>query len=321
MAVRRPLYNDGNNLREMTSAMITAIQSRCVFLFAGNPSVNLAVVGSGGSVGSMSDTRLQAGVAQESSGDGDTTHADAGDFPATSGAPQITPIVFDKINQVNASLSAPTDTDNRLYPAYYDGSGAIQAMTATDMFDTFITQAIDDLVGNHVEKHGTFKIFSTSSESGHTLISATPVFTDTRANTAAYAAGSIPETRDQPHDIQSFFLHYTDQTGTAPAIQNPVKIDSSNNIISYEKPAFDAILAAEIRHHAVNTTGARITYNINGAGNNRGTGMVDTRLDNASRQTRIVGSAGHASTVYRAQDFPAGSNQTVNTYFLRITRS
>ncbi len=51
----------------------------------------------------------------------------------------------------------------------------------------------------------------------------------------------------------------------------------SNNIINYEKPAFDAILAAEIRHHAVNTSGARITYSINGAGNNRGSGMVDTR--------------------------------------------
>ena len=139
MAARKPLYNDGNNLREMTSAMITAIQSRCVFLYAGSPSVTLTVVGSGGSLGSMSDTRLQASIAQESFGDGDGTHGDAGDFPSTGGAPQITPIIFDKINQVNASISTPTDTNNRLYPAYYDGSGTIQAMSATDMFDTFIT--------------------------------------------------------------------------------------------------------------------------------------------------------------------------------------
>jgi len=321
MAIRKPLYNDGNNLREMTSAMITAIQSRCVFLYAGNPSVTLTVVGSGGSLGSMSDTRLQAGIADESSGDGDGTHGNAGDFPATFGAPQVTPIVFDKINQVNASISTPTDTNNRLYPAYYDGSGAIQAMTATDMFDTFITQAIDDLVGNHVTKQGTFTIDTSSSKTGHTLISGTPVFTDTRANTAAYAAGSIPETRDQPHDINNFFLHRTNQTGTAPAIQNPVKIDSGNDIANYEKPAFDSILLAEIRHHTVNTSGARINYSINGAGNNRGSGMVDTRLDTADRETRIVGSSGSSDTVYRAQDFPAGTPQTVNTYFLRITRS
>jgi len=319
MAVRRPLYNDGNNLREMTSAMVTAIQSRCVFLYAGSPSVTLTVVGSGGSLGSMSDTRLQAGIAQEGSGDGDTIHGDAGDFPSTGGAPQITPIVFDKINQVNASISTPTDTSNRLYPAYYDGSGAIQAMNATDMFDTFITQAIDDIVGNHVTKHGTFTIDTSSSKTGHTLISGTPVFTDTRANAAAYASGSIPETRDQPHDINNFFLHRTNQTGTAPAIQNPVKIDSSNNIVNYGKPAFDAILLAETRHHTVNTSGSRINYSINGAGNNRGSGMVDTRLDTASRETRIVGAVG--SAVYRAQDFPAGTPQTVNTYFLRITRS
>ena len=301
--------------------MITAIQNRCVFLFAGSPSVTLAVVGSGGSLGSMSDTRLQAGISQESFGDNDGAHGDAGDFPGTSGAPQVTPIVFDKINQVNASLSTPTDTNNRLYPAYLVGDSTIQSMTATDMFDTFITQAIDDIVGNHVTKHGTFTIDTSSSKTGHTLISGTPVFTDTRANTAAYAAGSIPETRDQPHDINNFFLHRTNQTGSAPAIQNPVKIDSGNDIANYEKPAFDAILLAEIRHHAVNTVGSRINYSINGAGNNRGSGMVDTRLDTANRQTRIVGSAGSSSTVYRAQDFPAGTPQTINTYFLKITRS
>lgn len=302
----------------MTSAMITAIQNRCVFLYAGNPSVTLTVVGSGGSLGSMSDTRLQAGIDQESSGDGDLTHGDAGDFPATFGAPQVTPIVFDKINQVKASISTPTDTNNRLYPAYYDGSGAIQAMTATDMFDTFITQAIDTIVDG-ADRGGTFKIFTTSSESGHTLISSTPVFTDTRANAAAYTAGGIPETRDQPHDINNFFLHRTNQTGTAPAIQNPVKIDSGNDIANYEKPAFDAILLAEIRHHTVNTSGARINYSINGAGNNKGTGMVDTRLDTADRKTKIDGSVGSAT--YRAQDFPAGTPQSINTYFLRITRS
>lgn len=184
MAVRRPLYNDGNNLREMTSAMVTAIQSRCVFLYAGSPSVTLTVVGSGGSLGSMSDTRLQAGIAQEGTGDEDATHGDAGDFPATGGAPQITPIVFDKINQVNASISTPTDTSNRLYPVYFDGADIV-AMSAADMFDTFITQAIDDIVGNHVTKHGTFLIDTSSSKTGHTLISGTPVFTDTRANTSA----------------------------------------------------------------------------------------------------------------------------------------
>ena len=60
----------------------------------------------------------------------------------------------------------------------------------------------------------------------------------------------------------------------------------------------------------------RITYSINGTGANRGTGMVDTRLDGTNYQTRFVN-----ADDYRAQEFPGGSPQTVNTYFLKITRS
>jgi len=177
--VRRPLYNDGNNLREMTSAMVTAIQNRCVYMYGSDPSVTLSVVGSSGTLDSMSDTRMQAGT--------DTT--DATNFDTEGETPnvsQVTPIVFDKISQVNASLSAPTDTANKLYPVYYDGSGSVQAMTATDMFDTFITQAIDSLIDG-TDRDGTFRIHTATSLSDHTLISSTPVFTDTRANAAAPA--------------------------------------------------------------------------------------------------------------------------------------
>ena len=108
MAVRRPLYNDGGNLREMTAAMVTAIQNRCVYLYGGSPSVTLSVVGSSGTLGSMQDTRMQSGTATT-----DVTNFDtAGETPNIA---QITPIEFDKISQVNASLSTPTDTNNRLY--------------------------------------------------------------------------------------------------------------------------------------------------------------------------------------------------------------
>ena len=308
MAVRRPLYNDGNNLREMTSAMVTAIQNRCVYLYGGNPSVTLSVVGSSGTLDSMSDTRMQAGD--------DTT--DATNFDTESETPnvsQVTPIVFDKISQVNASLSTPTDTNNKLYPVYYDGSGAVQAMSATDVFDTFITQAITTLVDGN-DRDGTFRIHTATSLTDHTLVSATPVFTDTRADVSAYAQGSIPETKDQPTTINNYYLFQSNQ-GTEPSITVPFQLNSSNDFQTYTAANFDAMLLAEIRHHTVNTSGSRIVYSINGSGNNRGSGMVDTRLDGTGNyQQRFVN-----ANDYRTQEFPNGSPQTINTYFLKITRS
>jgi hypothetical protein len=81
------------------------------------------------------------------------------------------------------------------------------------------------------------------------------------------------------------------------------------------------MLLAELRHYTVNTSGSKITYSINGSGNNRGSGMVDTKLDGNNPQTRIVGTSGQSDTVYRSQQFPSGTPQTISTYFLKIVRS
>ena len=292
----------------MTAAMVTAIQNRCVYLYGGSPSVTLSVVGSSGTLGSMQDTRMQAGAATTDATNFDTE----GETPNVS---QVTPIEYDKISQVNASLSAPTDTNNRLYPVYYDGSGSVQAMTATDVFDTFITQAIGSLVDG-TDQDGTFRIHTATSLADHTLISGTPVFTDTIADVSAYTAGGIGETQDQPTTVNNYYLFKSNQ-GASPSVTLPFQITSGNDLQKYTISAFDAMLLAEIRHHAVNTSGSRITYSINGSGNNRGTGMVDTRLDGAGNyQTRFVD-----ANDYRTQEFPNGTAQTISTYFLKIARS
>ena len=188
--------------------MITEIVNRCIYVYGSNPSATVTVVSSGGNISpTMTDTRKQAGAYDESFGDGDNTHGDAGDFPSTSASSVKTGATFDKISQSNASVSTPTDTNNKLYPIYYDGSGSIQAMTATDVFDTFINTAINTLVDGN-DRAGTFRIHTATSLSGHTLISSTPVFTDTRANTGAYSAGSIPETRDQPFDVNNYYFAF-----------------------------------------------------------------------------------------------------------------
>ena len=59
----------------------------------------------------------------------------------------------------------------------------------------------------------------------------------------------------------------------------------------------------------------KLSYNINGSGNSRGTAMVDTKLDGSGNyQTRQVG-----LDDYRSQEFPNGSAQTINTYTFKIT--
>ena len=312
MAVRRPLFYDGSDFKEMTAAMVTAIQDRCVYLYGGSPSVTIEISVGSGSLGAMIDTRMQAGAPTQDFSNFDTS----GETPNISRATDVT---FDKMNQVNASVSTPTDTNNRLYPVYYN-SGTIQAMTATDVFDTFITQAIGTLTDGN-DRDGTFRISTSTSESGHTLISSNPVFTDTRANTSLYSAGGIPELQDQPFDVNNYYLHRTNQ-GASPSVTLPFQITSGNDLQRYSITAFDAMLLAEIRHHTVNTSGSTISYNINGSGNNRGTGMVDTRLDGSGAYTQVrVGSSGSSSTTYRTQEFPNGSPSTINTYFLKINRS
>ena len=326
MAARRPLYYDSGNLREMSEAMITQIVNRCVYVYGANPSALLTVVGSSGTLSSMTDTRKQAGPDEESSGDGDETHGNAGDFPSSDPSSVKTGATFDKISQVNATVSTPTDTNNKLYPVYYDGSGSIQSMTATDMFDTFITQAIGLLVDGS-DRAGTFRIHTATSLSSHTLIGG-PVFTDTRANTALYSAGGIPEAVDQPFDVTTFYLYRTNQ-GAAfgdPNIRHtdnrlPLLIDADNNLKRTTDSDFSQILKQSMNYYTSSVAGSTIRYQVGGSGTTKGTVMTDTRLDGSGNyQTRIVGTTGSSATVYRSQEFPNGTEQVINSYTLKIRR-
>ena len=63
MAVRAPLYyNASNQIQEMTTSMVSDVVDQIVYQYSLNPSVALSVVGSGGSLGTLNDTRLQAGA-------------------------------------------------------------------------------------------------------------------------------------------------------------------------------------------------------------------------------------------------------------------
>jgi hypothetical protein len=98
MAVRTPLYFVSGNLREMDSAMIDEIKALAIYQYSLNPSRTLAVVGSGGNLTSINDTRLQAGAASTS-----TTA-----FPneATTAEPSVVTVSYQRITQSAASIRA-----------------------------------------------------------------------------------------------------------------------------------------------------------------------------------------------------------------------
>lgn len=302
MAFRRPLYYDGSDLREMTDTHIGQIRSRCVNLYGANPSVDLSVVGSGGNLGTINDTRKQAGAS--------ITRADRFATEGETGEPSTVTIGYSRISQTLETINQSADTNNRRN-FLYQSSGDIYAMTHTDMYDTFYNDAINLLVDGN-DRDGTFRIHTTTSLSGHTLMSNTAVFSDTRANTGAYTAGGIAETRDQPTTITNYYLFRTNQ-GTLTAQSHLAMIlRSDNDIQTLSQASSDALLTADMRYWGKE----KIRYNLNGAGNNRGSGMADTILNGSGNyQQRFVN-----NDDYRAQEFPNGTAVTATTHRLRITR-
>ena len=310
MTVRNPLYYNGSQLQEMKSTDIDKLLSLAVYYYSLNPSRTLSVVGSGGDLTSIDDTRLQAGAARTGTGS----------FPseATTPEPSVVTVSYQRIQTGTASVSTPTDS-GKTYPIYWNGT-QIQAMTEQDFIDTFIHPAINLLTAATTtsDQAGTYHIATSTSVTGSTLVSSTPVFTDTRANTAAYTASGIAETQDQPTTITNYYLQKID--GVLPTLaQIPLYIDSNNDVKQYTTADIGDLMGKWVRDKALNSTdGYTITYNIDGTGTARGSAMVNTRLTGGSGnyQTRFV-----SSNDYRAQEFPDGTPSTVNTYTFKIRKS
>ena len=311
MAVRSPLKNDSGNLKEMSSAEVNSIVDQIIYQYSLNPSVSLSVVSSGGNIGTISDTRLQAGAMS----------TDASAFPpeSTTAEPSVVTVTYDKINQTYASVSPTTDT-GKTFPAYMNASGHIQAMSLQDVKDTFLHPAIDLLVAGTTttQQAGTYHITTSLSSSGSTLVSSTPVFLDTRADTSLYTAGAIEETLDQPTTITSYYLQRVDGSNTSYTA--PFYINASNNLQEYATNDFQSLMQGWIRETASDSNdGYKIGYTLgtSGSGQTRGSGMSDTRLNGSGNyQTRQVD-----GNDYRAQEFPDGTPTSINTYYLRINKS
>ena len=306
MAVRQPLYYNGSNqIQAMTTAMVDEIVDQIVYQYSQSPSVTLSVVSSGGSLDSMNDTRLQAGAT--------STSTTAFPSEATTAEPSVVTVSYDKITETRATVTPTTDT-GKTWPVYYNSSNQIQSMNLQDVKDTFLHPAIDLLSSGSTgtQQGGTYHI--TTSSSG--AVSATAVFANTQADTSLYTADGIGETLDQPTTLTSYYLHQLAGSDTSYTL--PLFVTGSDMLQSFPEATFESLMQEWIRYTAVSSTdGYSISYNINGSGNNRGSGMADTRLNGSGNyQTRFVN-----TDDYRAQEFPNGTPTTINTYYLKINKS
>ena len=306
MAVRQPLYyNSSNQVQAMTTTMVDEVVDQIVYQYSQNPSVTLSVVSSSGSLDAMSDTRLQAGAASTS-----TTSTPS---EATTAEPSVVTVTYDKITETRATVTPTSDT-GKTWPVYYNSSNQIQAMTLADVKDTFLHPAIDLLSSGSTgtQQAGTYHI--TTSSSG--AVSSTAVFANTQADTSAYTAGGIGETLDQPTTLTSYYLHQLAGSDTSYTL--PLFVTGSDMLQSFPEATFESLIQEWIRYTAVSSAdGYSISYNIGGSGNNRGSGMADTRLNGSGNyQTRFVN-----TDDYRAQEFPNGTATTINTYYLRLIKA
>ena len=314
MAVRTPLYNNAGNIQEMSATQIQQIKDFCTLkYFTGNP-VELQVDVGNGTIGTIDDTRLKSG-AQSNSGSGFPNEAETGE-------PQTVTTTFNNIKQILATTPTLTNDTGNLYPVYYDSQNNIQAMNLQDMKDTFIHPVIDTLAStdNTSAQAGTYFISTSSTAADGTkqVVSATPVYTDTRADTSLYTAGGIGETLDQPINITQYYLHKN--LTTSEALTYPLKIRSDNDLQEYPTADFDAMIQNLMVYTALaSTDGYTIRYELGTSTANytKGTGIADTRLNGSGNyQTRFVN-----ADDYRAQEFPDGSPTTINTYYLRLIKA
>jgi hypothetical protein len=314
MAVRTPLYYDHASssastpiLKEMSSGQIDEIKNAFKQLYFQSPSVQLTVVGSGGNLGTLYDSRLIAGAV--------STGTAAFPGEETTQEPRIIQVGLSRINQVVNTVAVPANTNNIEYPIYYAVSGSgnpqFRSMSLQDMFDTFAY----DVVDNDLSPAGEIYTISTSTTlAGYTEVSGsgTPVFTDTRANPAGYSAIPASEDATTTTVVASYYLHKKNHV--TPAYQAPARLTTLGNIITPDTATWNSVFQHIIKYMVANVNGYKLRYEINGAGATCGTVMTDTRLAGSGAYRTFQ--AGPDD--YRAQEFPDGSPVIINEYKLTI---
>ena len=304
MAFRRPLKVSGTNLKELTDSEIADIQTMIYWRYIANPSVTLSVVTSGGSLGTINDTRLIAGAY--------STSASAFPGEGTTDEPQIVTVGYARVSESVASVTLTANTNNIAYPVYYTADGNLQAMSLQDMYDTFIYDVIDSLIVSD----DIYSISSSTTKSGYTRVSTTPIFSDSGTDASLYTGTSIPISDDGKtlaDPLAEFWLFKRD--AISPSFIAPAQIQTSGSVREYTDDSFRSLTQNMVRYVASAVTSYRIRYSWDGSGNNSGT-VTDQRLNGSGNyQTQFVG-----ADDYRAQEWPDGTHAIANTYTLKVRK-
>ena len=317
MAVRKPLYFDSGEIKEMTTGMVTEIVNQTCYQYALNPSVTLTVSSVNQSATShfpdLTDTRYRSGAVSSTSSS----------FPGegTTQEPQVVSVTWNRMIRQYATVSPTTDT-GKTWPVYYT-SGSIQAMNLQDIKDTFLHPAIDLLCAAGTPGDtaaGTYIITTSGTASaGFTVVSSgEKLFSDTKANIAGYTTAEIAASgsfQDDNTEENGYYLHIKDAP-SEPTYTDPLFVTGSNDLQTFASATFKALLQEWIRETASESAdGHQIRYNLNGSGNLR-TNILNKALTGVTGnyQTTQVGDD------YRAQEWPNGTLATANTYTFNIVK-
>lgn len=322
MTVRTPLKLDGTNLREMTTAERDSIRDYLGWYLGKNITAastdfnTLSRVASGGTLGSISETRKKSGAAEQN------TVAYAPE--TTTGEPQTVTTSFAHLTLTDAAanFAIPGDGSNIAWPAYQSG-GNIYAMSTTDALDTFVLPAISDYVTAGTSAAVHYRVHTAASLSGYTAVSTSRIYADTRALTgtggyadAAATIGTQGTTQDFFTTVTQYYLLKKDP-GSAPSYTKPILVDSSGNLTEDQGAAAIGRLELLMKYAHANSTNYKVKFGFNtSGGTNLGNTMTDTSLDGSGLYTvRFVN-----SDDYRSQEFPNGAAQTIASHNLRIFR-
>ena len=306
MTVRNPLaYNVSDYLQEQSAASKTAISQRAVYQFGlGTPKINLSGVVSGGNLGTIYDYRYRTGYGATNP----TAYVNPGSIFGTS-------VAYSKISSTTTFTSAPIDTNLVRFPAYWNGSG-VQSMNLTDFFDTYIDTAIGYLAdGNATD--GTWQIHANAVNPTN-FSNGFWAYTDTYFGNRS---GSIlvGVSLDAPLTVNNFYANRANagaRFGVPSNFDYPAYITTAGDLKTYSAAEFDTLLLDTINFYTTNIAGHRISYNINGAGLNKGSTMTDTRRAGTQLRQDIF----YGVDDYRTRYYPNGSLVTVGAYYLRIER-
>lgn len=202
MAAFRGMLWDSNTtrVRDITFSELNAMVDRIGTLLDSDPVVELTVVSSNGNISpAMVDTRYMSGTYASTTGDQDAVNDGLSEYPseAQTGEPVlVTAATYDRVSQV---FNVPDDFFESDYDALeakpirvISGGAGFQEMNYNDVLESFVEPLMDayeSALGTGAA--GGYFISTNASEPSATLQSATPVYTDTRVNLAAYSTSLI----------------------------------------------------------------------------------------------------------------------------------